>query len=120
MIDIDPKYVGNERYTFVEIEHRDQPVYAVELLKIPFSGIMVVYGRVALVPNDDGISATLSFDYEIVRHIPGQWTEVQLEEYLGEILEEILEKQAQKGELVFINGTDDEDRENRTIQLTPQ
>jgi hypothetical protein len=120
MIEVDPKYVGTERYTFIEVEHKGQPVYAVELLKIPYCGIMVVFGRVALVPNEDGVSATLSFDYDIVKHVPGKWTIAEFEEYLGSILEEILERQAQQGELVFAGGTDDENRENRTIELTKQ
>ena len=114
---INTKYTKSERYAFVEMEYKGRPVYAVEFLKIPFCGIMVVYDRVELIPHED--HAVLSFDYEVVRHIPGSWTEEQLEQYAGEILEEILEQQAQKGELVFANGTD-ENRENAIIELTPQ
>lgn len=120
MLTNETRFTGTDRYHLVEVEHRGSKVYAVELLKIPFCGIMVVYGRVGLTALEEQDAAVLSFDYEIIKHIPGEWTTAQLEDYLGEILEEILEQQAKEGELVFAGGTDGEDRENRIIELNSQ
>lgn len=120
MLTNENKFTGSERYQLVEVDYKDSKVYAVELLKIPFCGIMVVYGKVSLTALEEQDKAVLSFDYEIIKHVPGKWTTAELEDYLGGVLEEILEKQAQKGELVFTGGTDGEDRENRIIKLDTQ
>ena len=120
MLTNETRFTGTDRYHLVEVDHRGSKVYAVELLKIPFCGIMVVYGKVSLTAIEDQDQALLSFDYEIIKHVPGKWTTAELEDYLGGVLEEILDKQAQQGELVFSGGTDGEDRENRIIKLDTQ
>ena len=115
MSKINERYTGEERYGIVDAEFEGRPVKAVELYKIPYCGIIVVFDRVELIPRDEE-SVTLSFDYDFIRELPGQWKKENLEQYLGGILEEIIREKLEKNELVFGGGTD-ENSEDNIIEL---
>jgi hypothetical protein len=115
MSKINERYTSDDRYGIVDMEFNDRPVQAIELYKIPYSGIIVVFNRVELIPRDDE-SVTLSFDYDFIRELPGSWKKEDLDQYLGGILEEIIRDKLAKNELVFAGGTD-ENREDNIIEL---
>lgn len=105
-------------YEIMEVEYNGEPRYAVRLQDIRFDGIMVVYDRVQLLPEGD--HAVLSFDYDILRNISKDYKREDLEEHLGELLEELIRERLKTNSLVYSGGTDEQDRENNTIKLNTQ
>lgn len=110
----------SDNYRFVETVHNGVDIYGVELLKGTYGGIIIAYGAVKLVPEGD--HAVLSFDYDVIKDNFNfaERNAEEFEEYLGEILEEILRNQLMNNEVVYTGGVDGKNRKDDTFESDPQ
>ena len=110
------------KYTFVEkTEASGQYTVALKLLEGTYEGMIFSYDKVEFIEHGDENAVTLKFGYEIHLKPPGM-EEIdfdELEYVLGGFLQELIQEQLAKNELVFTGGTD-ENRESDPIQPNPQ
>ena len=93
---------------FKEIEINGNP--AVELLEIPYEGIIVSLGKVSFTESYEG-GLTMHYDYDVVDDNEIEYDKETFEHYLGDLIREEIEVGIAKNNLVYTGGIDD-DREN--------
>jgi len=94
---------------FKEIEINEQK--AVELLEIPYEGIIVILGKVSFTESQNGGSLVMHYDYDIVDDNDIEFDKETFENYLGDLIREEIEIGIAKNNLVYTGGIDD-NREN--------
>ena len=103
---------------FEIVEGKNTKEMAVELLRRPFKGMVVSYGKVGV--HDMGTHANLAFDFAIIKgKMPTSKRLVEkFENTLGDILVTVLEKHLETGSdhVEFGNGDDREDNPEKPDQ----
>ena len=106
------------KYKFVEkTEASGTYTIALKLMEGKYDGLIFSYGKVEFIEHGDENAVTLKFDYDIHRKPPGmeEFDFGELEYVLGGFLQELIQEQLYKNELVFTGGTD-ENRESNPIE----
>ena len=93
----------NKPYVVMENKHND--LQAIKLTEEPFSGIMYTYGKVSF--EEDNHNATIKFDYEVLDYGDNQISDMApFEEYIGDILTELIHQGIQDNNLTYTGGTE--------------
>lgn len=75
----------------------------VQLVEGPYEGVTFKYGKVQLIPNEVDDNLTISFEYDL---LDGQPTNVQqFEQYIGQLLHEMIEEMVAENKIVYTGGT---------------
>jgi len=72
------------------IEDKDNSFYSVKITDGPYSGVVYEYGRVSLKHIEETDEAQLSYSYEVIEGDNTLEGDVDFENYIGDILSEIL------------------------------
>lgn len=102
-------------YRFVEKETSD--FFSVQLLSGKWEGLVYTYGQVGIKENTEDGTATLKFNYKIEDCPDGMvvFEDVEFNNYLGEVLANIIEESEFKiGENNGTKSTDDRTQESNT------
>lgn len=102
----------------VEKTVNGQKITGLELLENDYEGIIVSYGKVEF-DESNPERVTMRFDYEILRDNEHAYDKKELEQYLGDLLQELIIYGIHKNNLVYTGGTDD-DREDNSQQPDSQ
>lgn len=99
------------KYTFVErAEATGEHTVALKFLEGKYEGMVFSYGKVEFVEHGDEDAVTLKFDYEIHRHAPALDLDTtnaeEIEYVLGGFLQELIQEQLHKNELIYTGGTE--------------
>lgn len=78
-----------------------------------FEGILFTLGEVNFHEDDDKDECVMSYRYDIIENPLETFDEDEFEQYVGDLLIEIIEDQLEKNELVYKGGID----ENRTSNI---
>lgn len=92
-----------------------QEMYGVELLESPYEGIIISYGRIEFDPDEENDRLDLRFEYELHRDNGEEYDKKEFENYIGNLLTEMIHQELSRRELIYTGGTDD-DRENNFEQ----
>ena len=94
--------VNPEDYTFVTKDNYDHP--AIMMIEGEYKGVAWAYTKVSI-PKEDGGSAKLTFNYEILDNAGLPWESVDTEEFItlmGDILADQIDEQLESGKLQYI------------------
>jgi hypothetical protein len=94
-------------------------VVAMQLTEGEFSGIIFSYGRVSFEEKPDEDRLKVNFDYEVHNDHGREYDKVAFEKELGDFLIELVIYGADKNNLVYTGGVD-ENRENNIIESDSQ
>ena len=94
--------------TYVVLESKYNGKEAIKLTSEPYSGIIFSYGKVSFNEVDEQLR--LAFEYEIHDNANKGFDKRIFEQYLGELLEQLIYEGIEKNSLVYTGGVD----ENRT------
>jgi hypothetical protein len=92
----------------VVMENKHNGMNAIKLTESPYSGIIISYGKVAF--EEVGDSLRIKFDYEVHDTANVQYDKQELEQYLGDLLQELIIYGIHNNDLTYTGGID----ENRT------
>ena len=105
------------RYTTVE--SKTSGLEAIKLLADPYSGIIFTYGKVSFDVDDANDHLKIKFDYDIL-HDPvserNNFVKEDFENYIGDLLQELLHKELAKNNVTYTGGVDDENRTGDIIE----
>ena len=97
------------KYKFVEkAEATGEYTVALKILEGKYEGMIFSYGEVKFVEHGDEDAVTLKFDYEIHKN-PGNldtFDKEEVEYILGGFLQDLIQEQLKKNELIYTGGTD--------------
>jgi hypothetical protein len=97
--------MSNFRYQV--LEHRHSGLQAIKLTEGAYEGIIYTYGKVNLEPNEENDTLHLKFEYEILENADRGMTDMKpFENYIGDILEELLHQGVEENNLTYTGGTE--------------
>lgn len=74
----------------------------VKLIDGPFAGIMYKYGKVELIEEDDQLRMVFEYDTDT-----GQQLDKDFNDYIGDILVQMIEEGLEKHSIVYTGGVDE-------------
>lgn len=83
---------------------KDDNIFALKLLTGEFKDIVYSYNRCTVEDNED--HATLSFEYDIIENIDNNYDVKQFEQYIGDILLNLIEKQLATNSIIYAGGVE--------------
>lgn len=93
------------------LERKHDGLQALQLTEEPFAGIIYTYGKVNFDVNEETSTLKINFDYEVIDMNNKVITDKQpFENYIGNILQELIALGVQDNSITYTGGTD----ENRT------
>lgn len=95
---------------YVVVENKKTGVDAIKLTSEPYSGIIYTYGKVEFVPDEATSTLKIKFDYDILDYASKQFDLPIFEEYIGEILTDLIHEGIAENSISYTGGID----ENRT------
>lgn len=90
------------------LENTHNGCQAIKLTETPYSGIIISYGAVSF--DEVGDHIKLKFDYEVHDDAGIEYDKQELEQYLGDFLQELIVWGIHNNDLTYTGGVD----ENRT------
>lgn len=79
------------KYNYAVVQNRATGMDAIKLLDDPFQGIIVSYGSVEVIVDEEQSKLHINFEYEILDKNNKDFSNIEpFEEYLGNLLEQIL------------------------------
>lgn len=96
-----------------------QRIFGLELTETPYQGIIFSYGGVSFKEDVDQDKLTISFEYDIHRDINSPYDKKEFEQYIGDLLQELIMYGIHKNDIVYTGGTDD-NREDNSQQSDSQ
>ena len=106
---------------YVIVESRKNGMDAIKLLEEPFSGIIYSYGRVSFEEDEANDKLHLSFEYEIHDKNSKEFSDMKpFENYIGDILQQLIHEGIEKNSLTYTGGIDDENRTGDPIEPDSQ
>jgi uncharacterized protein YutD len=106
---------------FVVVENRKNGMDAIKLLEEPFSGIIYSYGRVEFEEDVANDRLNLKFEYEIHDRNSKEFSDNKpFENYIGDILQELIHQGIAENSLTYTGGIDDENRTGDSIEPDSQ
>ena len=113
------EYVFQIPHKIMEQEVDGQRIYGVELQENPYCGIIISYGKVDFKENEASDHLEIKFDYEILRHNDEIYNQKEFENYIGDLLQEMIIYEMQRNNLIFTGGIN-ENREDNLIESDSQ
>jgi hypothetical protein len=114
----------NLRYKTVQNKHTN--VEAIKLLEHPYEGIIYSYGKVELF-EEAGDHLRIKFEYDIIEdpyesanNNRGGFDSKEFENYIGDILQELIHLGIEKNNITYTGGIDDENRTGDPIEPDTQ
>lgn len=108
---------SNLKYTTVE--SKTSGLEAIKLLEDPYSGIIFTYGKVSFDVDEANDHLKIKFDYDIL-HDPINprtgFVKEEFENYIGDLLQELLHQEIAKNNVTYTGGIDDENRTGDIIE----
>lgn len=92
-------YTFKTKHTVVQTKNsNDEDVFGVRLDDEPFQGIVIEYGKISFdgADPDDADEIVLNFEYEILDDIDNDYDVSELEQYVGDVLQDILAFEMQR------------------------
>lgn len=113
--------MSNLRY--ITVESKTIGLEAIKLLEDPYSGIIFTYGKVSFEEDDANDHLKIKFDYDIL-HDPAAapnnerkgFVKKNFEQYIGDLLQELLHEELAKNNVTYTGGVDDENRTGDIIE----
>ena len=106
---------------YVVVENRKDGMDAIKLLEEPFSGIIYTYGRVSFDEDEANDKLTIAFEYDIIDKAGKDFGSMEpFENYIGNILQELIHEGIQQNNLTYTGGIDDENRTGDPIEPDSQ
>lgn len=90
------------------MQHKVDGVQAIKLTDAPYSGIIFNYGKVSFDEQEDNLK--IRFEYDILDDGGVKYDKQELEQYLGDMLQEFIVQGIYENSLTYTGGVD----ENRT------
>lgn len=109
--------MNNLRYTTVESKTTGHE--AIKLLEDPYSGIIFTYGKVSFEEDDANDHLKIKFDYDILYDPLDErngFVKEEFEQYIGDLLQELLHQELAKNNVTYTGGVDDENRTGDIIE----
>lgn len=109
--------MSNLRYTTVESKTTGHE--AIKLLEDPYSGIIFTYGKVSFEEDDPNDHLKIKFDYDILYDPLDErngFVKEEFEQYIGDLLQELLHQELAKNNVTYTGGVDDENRTGDIIE----
>lgn len=99
------------KYTLVENKEKTWTGIGLTKEAGKYQGVVYRYGKVSVVEDEKNDKATLQFEWEVLdsNELPKEMFEDDFFELAGEILEDLIQKQIDQGDLQYVNT---ENREN--------
>jgi DNA gyrase/topoisomerase IV subunit B len=95
---------------FVVVENKRTGMDGIKLTSEPYSGIIYTYGKVEFIPDEENFKLKLKFDYEILDYANKQFDLAIFEQYIGDILTDLIHEGIAENSISYTGGVD----ENRT------
>lgn len=95
--------------TYELLESNQDGVYEIKINEDPFKGIKFNFGKVQFLPDEDDDKCTMSFDYDIIDDNGISYNKKDFEQYIGKLLESIIEESLKSGEIIYSGGTGETD-----------
>jgi hypothetical protein len=96
---------------------------AIKLLEEPYSGIIFTYGKVSFDVDETSDQLKIKFDYDILydpfespNNERGGFVEEEFQQYIGDLLQELLHEEIAKNNVTYTGGIDDENRTGDIIE----
>ena len=109
--------MNNLRY--ITVESKTTGLEAIKLLEDPYSGIIFTYGKVSFEEDDPNDHLKIKFDYDIL-YDPlderKEFVKEDFEQYIGDLLQELLHKELANNNVTYTGGVDDENRTGDIIE----
>jgi hypothetical protein len=109
--------MNNLRY--ITVESKTTGLEAIKLLEDPYSGIIFTYGKVSFEEDDPNDHLMIKFDYDIL-YDPlderKEFVKEDFEQYIGDLLQELLRKELAKNNVTYTGGVDNENRTGDIIE----
>jgi hypothetical protein len=109
------------RYTTVQ--SKTTGLDAIKLLEDPYSGIIFTYGKVSFDVDDANDHLKIKFDYDILfdpAESPNNprkgFVKEDFEQYIGDLLQDLLHEEIAKNNVTYTGGIDDENRTGDIIE----
>lgn len=111
--------MSNLRYATVQ--HRKEGIDAIKLLEEPFSGIIYSYGKVEFEEDEANDRLKIKFEYEILDNADKSFGNMApFEQYIGDILQELIHQGIEENSITYTGGIDDENRTGDPIEPDSQ
>lgn len=112
---------SNLRY--VTVQSKTTGLDAIKLLEEPYSGIIFTYGKVSFDVDETSDQLKIKFDYDILydpfespNNERGGFVEEEFQQYIGDLLQELLHEEIAKNNVTYTGGIDDENRTGDIIE----
>ena len=92
----------------VVLENKHNGTQAIKLLEDPYSGIIISYGKVSFDTNEEDAILKLNFEYNIHEDCGYDYDKVELENYLGDFLQELILYGLTHNDITYTGGVDGE------------
>ena len=102
------------------VEDRNSGFDAIKLTEYPYEGIIISYGQVNFIPDEENDTLRIKFDYDILEGNVPDWNKPKFEQYIGELLQELIHQGIQENSLTYTGGIDDENRTGDPIEPDKQ
>lgn len=91
----------------LEQEIDGQKVYAIRLQEDPFRDIIYSYGRVSFNEDEENDRLSISFEYDLLEDNDQEYDTKEFQNYIGELLQEMIMFEMGRNNLIFTGGTDE-------------
>jgi len=99
--------VKEEIAPYVVLESKYDGMQAIKLTKEPYEGIIYSYGKVNFVPDEKNDKLTIQFDYEIHDRNSKGFDEEIFQNYIGEILQQLIMEGIMENSISYTGGVDE-------------
>jgi hypothetical protein len=100
------------------VQNKKTNVEAIKLLEHPYEGIIYSYGKVKFVEEGDNLR--IKFEYDIIEDADSIYDTKEFEQYIGDILQELIHLGIEKNNITYTGGIDDENRTGDIVEPDKQ
>ena len=106
------EHMFNIPHAIVEQEFNGEKIHAIRLQETPYNDIIISYGRVSFKADEATDTLSISFEYELIEDNDQDYDVKEFENYIGQLLQEIIIFEMGRNNLIFTGGTDDNRKDN--------
>ena len=92
---------------FETVESKSTGLEAVRLTDEPYKGIIFQYGKVSFTPDEENDKLHLKFEYDILDQNNKIFKEEIFENYIGDLLQQLIMQGVAANSLTYTGGTDE-------------
>lgn len=98
------------------VEDRNSGLDAIKLTEYPYEGIIITYGQVNFEPDEQNDTLKIKFEYDILEGNVPDWNKPKFEQYIGDLLQELIHQGIEENSLTYTGGIEDENRTGDIIE----